>query len=117
MNEYDPAGADGAYGLSPVVDEIPLGLQPELPDTQIYDVGPLPLEGAADEAGAADDEQPPIRRPVVYQRRPCLAAPVRGDLHRRHDRSGDDAGKPISGQWSASMSVTWSGRPSAARPV
>ena len=56
VNEYDPAGADGAHGLGPVVDEVLLGLQPQLPDTQLHDVGPLPVKRAVDEAGAADDQ-------------------------------------------------------------
>ena len=77
VDEHDAARADGAHGLRPVVDEVLLGLQPELPDAQVHDLGALPDQRAPDEACAADDQHPPVRRPVVHQRRPRLAALVR----------------------------------------
>ena len=94
MDEHDTARADGGTAR-PVIDDVFLGLEPELPDAQINDLGMLPDERTPDKACAADDQHPPVRRPVVHQRRPGLAALVRGYLDRRDDRLADDARKAV----------------------
>ena len=95
MDQDDAARTDRAHRLVPVVEEVALRLQPELSDAEVDDVGPAPAQCAGDEAGAADDQEAPVGRAVVDQRRPRLAAPVRRGPHRRYDRCGDGAGKAV----------------------
>jgi hypothetical protein len=72
-----------------------LGLKAQLADPEVHHVRALPVQRAADEACASDDQQPTIRWPVVHEGRPRLAALVRRHLDGRHDRFGDHPGETV----------------------